>query len=80
MLTLGLLFCPDYTQNLSMKGFLHDADSLDVDRAKGDNCLPSLFLYVVIMTTSSLCHFSPISHAQERGTTELYEKTVGCGL
>lgn len=43
MLTLGLLFCPDYTQNLSMKGFLHDADSLEVDRAKGDNCLPSLF-------------------------------------
>ena len=32
------------------------------------------------MTKSSLCHFSPISHAQVRGTTELYEKTVGCDL
>lgn len=80
MLTLGLLFCPDYTQNLSMKGFLHDSDNLEVEGAKGDDCLPSLFLYFIIMTKSSLWPFSPRSHAQVRGTTELYERTVGCDL
>lgn len=64
--TLGLLFCPVYTQNLSTKGFLRDSDNLEVDGAKGTIvCL--LLSFPLLSWRSHHCAISLLYHMPRWG-------------